>query len=78
MCLVLPRKIIVTLLETLNQLFFCQECPSKFLSLHQSRPRSKSTDRNGGLAGGGELNKLTITDGWQWKAPPWDIERLVV
>ena len=29
-------------------------------------------------SGGGELNKLAITDGWQWKVPPWDRGRLVV
>ena len=40
--------------------------------------RRAATDRNGGRAEGGELYKLTITDGWQWKAPPWDLERSVV
>ena len=39
--------------------------------------RRAATDRNGGPAGGGELYKLTITDGWQWKAPPWDLEKSV-
>ena len=32
---------------------------------------------DGGPAGGGELYKLTITDGWQWKAPLRDLERSV-
>ena len=39
--------------------------------------RRAATDRNGGPARGGELYKLTITDGWQWKAPLWDLERSV-
>ena len=39
--------------------------------------RRAATDRNGGPARGGELYKLIITDGWQWKALPWDLERSV-
>ena len=49
-----------------------------FLTILMMISRRAATDRNGGPAGGGELYKLTITDGWQWKAPPWDLERSVV
>ena len=44
--------------------------------INMSFSRRAATDQ-GGPAGDSELYKRTITDGWQWKSPPWILEKSV-